>query len=630
MTKRTSLMALTALAMACGGGNGSGDPDGMMDGSITLPDMEVPDLPDAGADEGVPDEGVPDIGPELSCAERGFGINCNTVTGCRQGICQPALQFNDIGGDADPVQGLPGGGNSIPGSQLFDNGFCTLDSPFEAGVECGLGADVCGECMSCVTAFNADGCYLNCDPDVAGNDICPDAWDCVPLNNGGGICFDGCATDTDCFGNATIREETNGVPGIQTGADCEEIPSPCGFAGPDQLVFIPSAMPTCNLDTFECEVTGDATAEAGDACRGDVECEDGGACQAENVIELADGEELTIFEGGYCFGPECDSDDDCNGAGVCGGGRSGAFLTGSTDRCLERCDLTVGVDTANVASWPTGRGGCDEGYKCLSDANAANPELGVCVPDRVDPFSANGAITQAFGSGPAAPNLGAACTSSDECFNPFGYGTCITGLNGRDGFCSVGEAGILEALGFDVCTGDAIVVNTSAPPATEQECLPTCTTGDDCPTGFGCISAGTESVCFPTGCADDTECRSDEECIAGGCFDTCRDGATCGDGLGCLPLNSIFNVDGVTDPICFDVCQNDEQCSGSQVCAGETADTFGQCITECADATECAAGEACVDFDGATGGERECRDTCVLDGDCRAGETCDAGACTLS
>ncbi len=637
MTKRISLMALAALMAAGCSGDSDADPDaGDM---ITLPgDMDVPDVP---GDDGTPDDGTgdPDLGDggggadmDLTCAERGFGINCTTAIGCRVGECQAPNRFLDIGGDRDPVDGLPGGGNSVPGSVIFDNGFCTLDPPFEAGPDCRETAGLCGECMSCVTAFGAGGCYLNCDPAEAGNDICPDAWDCVPLNAGGGICFDGCATDTDCFGAAIIREETNGVPGIQSLADCEEIPSPCGFAGPDQLVFIPSGMPTCNLDTFECEVQGDPTAEAGDPCLGDVQCEDGGDCQTENSVELVGGEELIIFEGGYCFGPECRSDDDCNGDGVCGGDRTGDFLTGGADRCLERCDLTVGVDVSDPVSWLTGRGGCDEGYKCLSDGNGASPELGVCVPDRVDPFSDNGAITQAFGAGPTTNNVGADCTQDDECFHPFGYGDCNVGLNGRDGICVIEEAGILEAVGFDVCgegpADGTIVVGVGG--ARQQECLRTCVTADDCPSAFGCLDVGGGvNACLAVGCADSSECASDEECIAGGCFDTCRAGDTCDDGLGCLPLDSIFAVE-ATDPICFDVCQNDEQCPGAQVCAGETADTFGQCITECADATECEAGQACVDFDGATGGERECRDTCELDEDCRTGETCDAGACTLS
>ncbi len=623
MTLRTGWITWLALTLACGGGCGS-TPD--------VRDMEPFDLLDEGVtDDGIPDEGMmePDDGAEPTCFERGFGVSCTPSPGCREGFCQPEGQFAPICGPEDPIAGLPDG-FSIPGPPRFDGGFCTLDAPFEDdGVDCRDGDGVCGDCMTCVAAFGEGGCYLDCDPRAEGNDICPPAWDCIPLTNGSGVCFDGCATDDDCLREAVVRQETNGVPGIQTPEDCEQVPNPCGFAGPDQLVFIPDAMPTCDTRTFECEVRGDPMAEAGDPCTNDLECEDGGDCQNENRITLGDGEEVVIYEGGYCFGPGCVSDDDCAGDGVCGGGRSGAFLTSSRDQCLERCDLTLGVDAADAATWPAGRGGCDEGYKCLSDAGTGSPELGVCVPDRVDPFSTNGTITQAFGSGPSAPNLGTACTASEECFNPFGYGTCLTGLNGRDGICSVEEAGVLEAVGFEVCTGDAVIVNTSEPPSNEQQCLPTCTTGDDCPTGFGCVSAGTADVCFPTGCDRDTDCRTGEECIAGGCFDTCRAGDPCGAGLGCLPLDTLFDVD-VTDPICFDVCQNDAQCSGAQVCAGEALDVFGTCITACADATECAAGQACIDFDGTPGGESECRDACALDSECRSGETCDDGACTPS
>ncbi|MEM1417892.1 MAG: hypothetical protein AAGH15_23550, partial [Myxococcota bacterium] len=187
------------------------------------------------------------------------------------------------------------------------------------------------------------------------------------------------------------------------------------------------------------------------------------------------------------------------------------------------------------------------------------------------------------------------------------------------------EASVLEAVGFDVCGNGAadgsLPVGVTAAPASENQCLTTCDDGNDCVTGFGCIPAGDQGVCFPSGCSDSSQCRSGEECILGVCFDTCTSPNACDDGLGCLPLNEIFAVDN-TDTICFDVCQNDDQCPGTQVCAGETAETLGTCIDECADATECAVGEACVDFDGASGGERECRAECVETADCRDGETC--------
>ncbi|MEO0324326.1 MAG: hypothetical protein AAF447_15295 [Myxococcota bacterium] len=604
---------------ACGDDSGGTDVMDDMGTDGIVVDMDT--------DDGATDDMGVDMAPPPNCLEQGFGVACSAGTGCRIGTCQVELNFNPLGGDADPIDDLPGGGNEVPGGTLYTAGMCTIDVliPETDTPDC-LGEDGvdCGDCMTCVNAFGGGACYTNCDPLAPGNDLCRDTYACVGLNNGGGVCFDGCERDTDCFGASIIREETNGIPGIQTGADCEDVPNPCGFAGPDQLVFIPSGNPTCNLDTFECEIDGSPTAQAGDPCGGDVQCEDGGECQTERTFTLAEGD-VTIFTGGYCFGPTCTSAADCNGDAVCGGARSDIW-TDFTPTCLEGCDLTAGVTVADPATWVTGRGGCDEGLKCLSDGSTDNPEVGVCVLDRVDPFSENGTFTQPFGSGPTTPNFGAACTADDECFNPFGYGGCTVGFNGRDGICTVEEAAVLEAAGFDVCPDDALVIGTSTPEEGAQStCAPTCDTPADCAVGFGCVDTadGTASFCATTGCADNSDCRSDAACIAGACFITCANADTCDDGFGCLPLNDIFGVDD-TDTICFDLCANDTQCPRDQVCAGETADTFGQCITPCADATECAAGEACVDFDGATGGESVCQANCTGDGDCRTGEVCDS------
>ncbi|MEM1417332.1 MAG: hypothetical protein AAGH15_20710 [Myxococcota bacterium] len=609
-----ALLAGLFLLSACSGdddGGGMVDDMGMMDVDMGMSDA---DMGTTETDMGIDDP---------TCFGQGFGVGCTTAMGCRIGTCQPTLNFVEFGGDEDPIDDLPSGENGIPGGELYTGGFCTIDTLTEGTPDCLENDGICGDCMTCINAFGGGACYLNCDPAAAGNDICPDGWACLGLNNGGGVCFDGCQTDVDCWANAVIREETNGIPGFQTGDDCANVPSPCGFAGPDQLRFIPSGNPTCNPDTFQCELDGDPTAQAGDMCGGDVQCEDGGNCQDERSFDLIDGE-YRIFVGGYCFGPTCESAADCNGDAVCGGARSDVW-TDFTPTCLEGCDLTAGVDAMDPATWPTGRGGCSEGFKCLSDADGDNPELGVCVLDRVDPLSENGTFTQAFGSGPTEPNFGALCTVDTDCFNPFGYGDCVIGFNGRDGYCTVEEAAVLEASGFDVCPEETgVVVATSEAPELASTCLLACDTPADCPVGFGCLpdADGGTSFCAAVGCEDSTQCRADAECIAGACFLPCTNGDSCDDGFGCLPLNSIFDVE-PTDNVCFDVCANDDQCPRDQVCAGETAEVLGQCINECLDATECAEGEACVDFDGASGGERECQANCVEDADCRTGEVCD-------
>ena len=455
---------------------------------------------------------------------------CTVAMGCRVGFCQPALA---------PVP--PDVRTQFPG------GFCTLDgATIDTEPDCLLDApEVCGACMTCVPVpglANEGACFLKCEPDAPGNDICRDGWRCAPLSTGGGACLSGCRTDLECFRPDGVRR-------------------------------------ICNWETFECVRDGDPEARPGDPCRWDFECEPGGRCQQEtDAFDLPDGE-VILWEDGYCFGPPCRSNDDCAGDSVCGGGRS-EIWTGFGDACLLGCDLTIGVDAGDPSTWLSGRGGCDEGYLCLSNADGANPEEGVCFPDRVDPFSVRGAFLQAFGSGPTEANIGAPCTQNHECFNPFGFGRCLVGFNGRDGYCTVDDALLLEAAGFDVCGGGAedgsLPVEVTAAPAAKSQCLRTCESGDDCPAGFGCVPSDDGSVCFSSGCTSDAECRTGDECILGVCFDTCTSPDACDDGLGCLPLDAIFSVD-ETATVCFDVCQNGDQCPGDQVCVRATAETLGAC-----------------------------------------------------
>ncbi|MEM1415445.1 MAG: hypothetical protein AAGH15_11110 [Myxococcota bacterium] len=506
---------------------------GTGDAGADLDTMEAGLPRDAAApDEGGVDGGAdPDAGLDLgglSCLEAGFGVPCTEAMGCRIGFCQPPLA---------PVP--PDVRTQFPG------GFCTLGgATIDTEPDC-LGApEVCGACMTCapVPGLADEGaCFLDCDPEAPGNGICRDGWRCAPLTAGGGVCVTGCQTDLDC---------------ISAGA-----------------------RPVCNPETFRCERDGDPDSRTGDPCRGDVECEPGGRCQREtDAFDLPDGE-VILWEDGYCFGPPCASDDECAGASICGGGRSEVW-TRFVDTCLVGCDLSVGVDPAAPTTWRAGRGGCDEGFLCLSNGDAGSPEVGICFPDRVDPLSPNGIFVQPFGSGPVAPNIGAPCTEHDECFNPFGFGRCLVGFNGRDGYCTVDDALLLEAAGFDVCGGGAedgsLPVEVTAPPAAESQCLRTCESGDECPAGFGCVPSDDGSVCSPSGCTSDAECRTGDECILSVCFDTCARGDACDDGLGCVPLDAIFSVD-ETATVCFDVCQNDDQCPGDQVCAGATAETLGAC-----------------------------------------------------
>ena len=552
----------------------------------------VADFIDDTDDVGCPRWRVP---PSSSCVEveidlgpprQPLGGPWRATTDCAMGVCQREL----------PPPGAGRGDLRARRSPVFPGGVCTLDGLDAATADCLDDPTLCGEEMICVevTSLAFGGmCLPRCDPRAPGNDVCRAGWACAEIEEGG-ACVTGCLDAVgDCLSDAILDcTEENGIPGCQSALDCLREPDPCRGAGPDANVAL-IVVSSCDFDTFTCQPV--------DPPR----------------------------DPGAGVGRRCGSDDVCGAREICGGARA-AFWTSGATYCLRACELGAGSSPDDPATWVTGRGGCPDGFQCLAELDAARPERGVCVRDDRDPFNFAGAPRHPFGSGPRTPNLGASCTEPTECFNAFGYGDCLVGLNGRDGLCTVAEAGPLEAAGFDVCPdAEALVVSTRPAPTQETACLPTCDGPDACPAGFGCIPDGTGSgarICAATGCSRDAECRSGARCLAGACFALCDAADACADGLGCLPLDDLFAID-LTESVCFAACAADAQCPRDQLCAGETADSFGRCITACADATECAAGEACVDFDGASGGERECRASCTLDGECRPGERCTGARC---
>ena len=327
--------------------------------------------------------------------------------------------------------------------------------------------------------------------------------------------------------------------------------------------------------TWAACAAGGEPLEAGGPCRNDGQCERGGTCRPETVV-AGDGANVVVFPGGSCFGPRCFADADCRDDGRCGGSRAGAFLTGGQNTCLAPCDLSVGADPEDPSTWPRGRGGCAGGYKCLSNTGVGSPGRGVCVPDGLDPFRDAPTAMAPFGSGPVAPNLGAACRRNEQCFHPFGYGRCLRGANGREGVCSVDEAGLLELSGYDVCGEAGAVVSLAGSAAFEQRCLLRCETGADCAAGFGCVERDPGRVCAPTGCTTDAQCREGARCLESRCHTPCDGAAGCDAGLGCVALAALGGAG--SERVCFAGCTTTADCSGDALCQGATADALGRCL----------------------------------------------------
>jgi hypothetical protein len=177
-------------------------------------------------------------------------------------------------------------------------------------------------------------------------------------------------------------------------------------------------------------------------------------------------------------------------------GRSG---TPSGDHaCMLGCE--VGADDPEAILGPEGHGkGCRVGYSCRyngSDSGAA----GICV---------GGAYNEV-----TEPNIGAPCQGLDECYSPFGYGSCVTlrtaDVTAPTAVCTVIDCAA-PGLPADVCGSGAACVGFTAD---VSYCAKLCSDATECPTGFACVdddaSPGTPRICFPA-CTEDTECRKGEE-----------------------------------------------------------------------------------------------------------------------
>jgi Cys-rich repeat protein len=239
----------------------------------------------------------------------------------------------------------------------------------------------------------------------------------------------------------------------------------------------------CDSASYRCSHSGTAGADAGDPCTRDSQCEPDGVCLPESG---------GAWIGGYCTKFGCDVPGNaCAGSGVCRDRRIGVSI------CTASCTVAAGGGTTPM-EWIADRGGCRGGYMCAWDGvgTAGMAGNGHCLPGVFN------AITTS--------NVGATCTTSGECYSPFGYGQC-TGISAM-GYCSVIDCGA-PGVPAGVCgTGNECVTFGGGITA----CTEGCTTPDDCTEDVGCFPLGMggagPSVCV--GCTDDTHCRAGRVCDA--------------------------------------------------------------------------------------------------------------------
>ncbi|MBX3250891.1 MAG: hypothetical protein KF901_27180 [Myxococcales bacterium] len=380
-----------------------------------------------------------------------------------------------------------------------------------SGTEEGLAAGA-----TCVTSDQCAG-GLGC---VEGTcTACPTGYSCGLVG-----CAPSCSTRPAAEGGATAGQSCETIADCARGLGCLDgmctacpMGHACSSAGLctfqnaaanfDRTTYNADSPKTCNRATNYCEHPGNPAASVGDNCDEDWDCPTrGGLCLVFNVSDE---------ERSYCTSLDCD----LGGAFGCGTDAVCNQRALGAPACLEGCVVGRAAGaTADVATWNRGEDACPEGFGCYWNGTGAAgvANNGACVPGNFNDRT--------------TPNIGASCTTDDDCWSPFGRGDCIRFNNGAQ-MCTVRDCGApLEFLGA--------------------------TPGADA----GCGQA--DAVCVGGVSADDP--------TFGVCFQTCESGNDCADGLDCSPILSMGKV-------CFVGCAEDVDCKTGQTCVGATATELGRC-----------------------------------------------------
>lgn len=445
--------------------------------------------------------------------------------------------------------------------------------------------------------------------------------------------------------------------------------------------------------------SGAGSGVVGARCRSTADCISGLGCLTADGADLVAGGPA----GGYCSMP-CGSDAACAavdraaeciglaGQQLCVRSCSSRAPEPNESKCLGREDVMC-ASVAALGDEPPGTG----------------PQPGLCVPACQSDAQCGRGLFCNLGSGlctstpPAGAPIGSRCTEAEDCasglcltlndtFESFCSGFCTFGVPGCGFDGSEAQAGATcllpqvrdegpgdRGLCFASCDSDAdcreagavcvpaasdgrggvCLVPAEAPPLPSgtPDIGNACQQSADCGAGLSCITSTSEFLGIPaspaggyctSACGDDGSCpEAGTLCVTRGTFSQCLRACNpttaddCGgrDTLAC----QAFAQGNPTRGFCAPSCSTDEQC-GERVC-----DASGLCVDapedECAEDSDCAAGEVCLaalgtcfplpaecltDDDCAQG---ECdleRNTCVAGTpECQSDEQCVAGVCDL-
>ncbi|MCC7536659.1 MAG: hypothetical protein IT379_10620 [Deltaproteobacteria bacterium] len=400
------------------------------------------------------------------------GTLCTTAADCRNG--EPAMLPATAGTTClvEATESWTSGDASFDVTR-WTGGYC-LDhhGRAESAGSCYGDGRACAPCALCLpvgvdtTGSALFGCQRRCDPAVGDwattRSGCRDGYQCSLERE---VCVAGCTTDEECRGD-WIDHDNDAV------RDANE------------LLPDPTSVARCDRVTGRCvDLPFDPDARFGDPCTLARHCPEDGAC-------------IPWPGGGHCVRYGCALEGrECGPGATC---RPFGNLLGA---CFDDC--VAGDETGDAMIGPSG-GDPDcrvPGFRCYSIDGTAT---GACEPGNYN------AVTE--------PNVGVPCTSSAECWSPYGNGHCFQ-LFGR-GFCTVTQCGLspFSADGRE---------STVCPPGTfcdgeadfYSHCVLACDRADPaaCPEGFVCTSFGEPPLdgCFPR-CRTDGDCIPEHRCTAEG------------------------------------------------------------------------------------------------------------------
>ncbi len=210
-----------------------------------------------------------DGGRSCTDPEPTVGSFCNPGRGCPEATAtclhEDVLGFAELGGPGDPILGHPEGEETFVPRDLYPGGMCTFSYPELTPALCDPEAPeaVCTLAGDCVEIDVGPVCFRKCDPSVLPRDDCRPGFQCHPEL---AVCIAGCTRDDHC---RIARQETNGIEGLQTPADCADAPTACtptdcadapadpeACADPvsnfDRLVYDTESIAVCNTQSHRC------------------------------------------------------------------------------------------------------------------------------------------------------------------------------------------------------------------------------------------------------------------------------------------------------------------------------------------------------------------------------------------